>query len=76
MWVLGSNVSKNDYTLTFKMYRYDSDGNYTGYGIVRNNISINDDGTQYSGSGQGDAYDPDGNLLGSSCPSFTGVRLQ
>src|SRR5262245_6087241 len=23
-----SNVSKNDYTLTFKMFRYDSDGNY------------------------------------------------
>lgn len=71
-----SNVSKNDYQLTFKMFRFDPDGNYIGYAIVRNNISINDDATQYSGSGQASAYDTEGNLLGMSCPSFTGVRFQ
>jgi hypothetical protein len=69
-------VSKNDYQLTFKMFSFDPSGNNIGYDIIRASVSINDDGTQYSGSGQASFYDVDGNLLAMSCPSFTGLRLQ
>jgi hypothetical protein len=70
------NVSKNNYQLTFKMFTFDPDGNNVGYIIVRSNVSINEDATQYSGWGQASFYDVNGNLLGMSCPSFTGVPLQ
>jgi hypothetical protein len=71
-----SYVSKNDYTLTVKMFSFDPTGTNVGYNIIRGNVSINDNATQYTGSGQASFYDVNGNLLGMSCPSFTGVRLQ
>ncbi len=71
-----SYVSKNDYQLAFKMFRFDATGNYIGWFIVRFNVAINDEATELSAAGVADLYDINGNLLGSSCPTFTGTRFQ
>ena len=47
-----SHVSKNDYQLAFKMFRYDAAGNNIGWVIVRNDVEINEDANTYTGSGQ------------------------
>ena len=67
---------KNSYQLTFKMFRFDAQGTNIGWFVVRANVVINDDATQYAGSARAQTFDVNGNLTGESCPSFTGVRLQ
>ena len=71
-----NHVSKNDYQLAFKMFRYDAAGNNIGWIIVRNDVSINEDANTYTGSGQAEIFDFNGNSVGMSCPSFSGERFQ
>jgi len=71
-----SHVQDNDYQLAFKMFRFDAAGHNIGWAIVRNNITINEDATEYSGSGQSEIFDSNGNMLATSCPTFTGTRFQ
>lgn len=65
---------RGDYYMTFKMFRFDSAGNNTGYVVVKNNISIDDD--EYSGFGEARVFDINGNQIGMSCPSFSGTRFR
>jgi hypothetical protein len=71
-----TSVGKDKYQLNFKMFRFDSAGNNIGWIVVRNNIAISKDATLYAGSGQASTYDLNGNLLGASCPTFTGIRFK
>jgi hypothetical protein len=68
-------VRKNRYQLTFKAFRFDTDGNYVGWTVVKNDIAINENATGYAGSGQAEVFDADGNKVGMSCPAFTGTRF-
>ena len=67
------HVRKNDYQLEFKMFRFDPAGNNIGWTMVKNNLTISEDG--YAGSGQAEVFDSDGNSVGMSCPAFTGTRF-
>jgi len=69
------HVRDNEYTLTFKMFRFDAAGNNIGWIIVKNTVSINDDATEYHGSGQAAFFDVNGNTIGRSCPVFSGTRF-
>jgi hypothetical protein len=69
-------IEKNVYRMTFKMFRFDAAGNNTGWVIVRNNVAINEDATEYAGSGKAEIFDFNGNVVGASCPAFTGKRFQ
>jgi hypothetical protein len=71
-----SYVSRNDYLLNVKMFSFDPAGNNIGWTIIRSNIAISQDATQYSGSGQAEFFDLNGNSLGMVCPAFTGTRFQ
>lgn len=71
-----SNLGKDRYQLSFKMFRFDGAGNNIGWIVAHNTVAINKDATLYAGAGQADIYDLNGNLLGSSCPTFTGTRFQ
>jgi hypothetical protein len=71
-----SYVRENEYQLVFKMFRFDSAGNNIGWIIVRNNVAINEDATEYAGSGKAEIFDSNGNIVGTSCPVFTGTRFQ
>ena len=65
----------NDYLARFKMFRYDAAGNTVGWTEVTNEVSIDEDADEYTGSGIAEVYGNDGKLLMASCPSFTGTRF-
>ena len=69
------HVRRNDYRQVVKFYRFDPTGSPVGSTVIRNEITINQSGTEYFGSGVADFYDLGGNYLFSSCPSFIGTRV-
>lgn len=70
-----SHVGGNDYQSAMKLFRFDPNGNYIGWTVVTSEISISEDANEYEGSGVAEVFDTDGNLLGESCPTFTGTRF-
>jgi len=70
------HVHKNQYQLTFKMFRFDASGNNIGWSVVKNDVAVSERGTEYAGSGHAETFDANGNVVGQSCPTFTGTRLQ
>lgn len=71
-----NHVQGNNYKLAFKMFRFDGTGSTLGSQVVRFDIAINDDATLYAGSGQAQLFDTNGNVVGKSCPTLTGMRFQ
>jgi len=69
------HIRGNNYQLTFKMFRFDAAGNNTGWNVVKFNVALNKDATAEAGTGQSEIFDPDGNLLATTCPTFTGTRF-
>jgi hypothetical protein len=69
-------TEKDAYGLVFKMFRFDPAGLNIGWVVVHNDVVINEDATQYAGTGRADTFDSNGNLVGASCPIFAGVRLE
>jgi hypothetical protein len=57
------------------MFRFTPDGNYIGWTVVTSEVSLSADGNEYEGSGVADFFDINGNLLGHSCPVFSGTRF-
>jgi len=70
-----THLDGNNYLSRFKMYRYDASGQTVGWTILTNEVSINEEATEYTGSGYAEFFDNNGNLLMASCPSFTGTRF-
>jgi hypothetical protein len=58
------------------MWRFDPDGNYIGWVIVRFDIVIDDQAETSVGTGLTLLYDTAGNIVGSSCPIITGTRFR
>lgn len=69
------HVRGNQYELEFKMFRFDPTGNNVGWTVAKNDVEINDAGTEYTGSGQAEVFDSEGNAVGKSCPVFAGTRF-
>lgn len=73
--MIWSHVESNDYLMAIKMFRFDEVGNNIGWVVLNNEISINEDADEYSGSGIAQTFDAAGNLVGGSCPTFAGTRF-
>lgn len=71
-----SYVQDRYYKLSFKMFRFDAAGNNIGWQIARFDLMLNEDATQYAGSGKAEVFDSSGNIVATSCPVLTGVRFQ
>jgi hypothetical protein len=69
------HVKGNNYQLIFKMFRFDGAGNNVGWNVVKFNVAINQDASGEAGSGQSEVFDANGNLLATTCPTFTGTRF-
>lgn len=72
--VVWSHAGGNDYQTSMKMFQFDGSGNYTGWVIVTSEVSIDEAAEAYEGSGVAEFYNTAGNLVGGSCPVFTGTR--
>jgi len=71
-----NHVKNDDYEMSAKMFRFDAGGNYIGWVVLSNEISISEDGSQYTGSGVADFYNTAGTYLFSSCPDLNGTRFE
>jgi hypothetical protein len=72
-------VQDNDYQFAIKLFRFNTaTGAAIAYTVIRGNVSINEDATEYTGSGRAETFDLNGNPLPvpAVCPSFTGTRFQ
>ena len=67
-------VGRDQYNMSFKMFRFDASGINIGWAVVRNSVNITDG--LYTGSGVAEFYDNSGNMVGISCPSFEGIRFE
>lgn len=57
-------------------YGYDSNGAFTGSGVLTAAIQLAADGNTFTQQTTIDVYDPDGNLIFSFCGGATGTRFQ
>ena len=73
--VVWNHAGGDDYQTAMKMFRFDPLGNYIGWTVVTSEVSLSADGNEYEGSGVAEFFDVDGNLLGYSCPVFSGTRF-
>jgi hypothetical protein len=71
-----NHLGQNNYNLAFKMWRFDPDGNYIGWVVVRFDIVIDEQAETSVGAGLALLYDTAGNIVGSGCPTFTGTRFR
>jgi hypothetical protein len=70
-----SHAGDNDYQMSMKMFRFDADGNYIGWMVLTNEISINEAADEYAGSGIAEVFNADGVLVAQICPTFVGSRF-
>jgi hypothetical protein len=73
--VIWNHVGGNNYQMAIKFFRFDSAGNRIGWAVLNNEISIDEDAEEYSGSGVSQSFDNAGNLVGGGCPTFAGTRF-
>jgi hypothetical protein len=71
-----NHQGQNNYNLAFKAWRFDQDGNYIGWIVVRFDIVLDEHAETSAGTGLAQVYDTAGNILSSSCPTFTGKRFR
>lgn len=70
-----NHAGGNNYQTAIKMFQFDGDGNYVGWVVVTSEVSIDDGGNEYTGSGVAQFFNTAGNLVGGSCPLFSGIRF-
>lgn len=73
--MIWSHIRGNDYRTVVKMFRFDANGQYIGWTVIRSDVLISKDRQNYSGYGIAEFFDTNGNYLFASCPSFTGTRF-
>jgi len=73
--MIWSHAGDNDYQMSMKMFRFDPSGNYIGWMVLTNEISINEAADEYTGSGIAEVFNADGVLVAQTCPTFFGTRF-
>jgi hypothetical protein len=71
-----NHQGQNNYDLAFKAWRFDPAGNSIGWIVVRFDIVLDEQAETSVGTGQAQVYDTTGNIVSSSCPTFTGKRFR
>ena len=70
-----SHAGGNNFQTAMKMFQFDGDGKYIGWVVVTSEVSINEGGDEYTGSGVAQFFNTAGDLVGGSCPLFSGIRF-
>jgi hypothetical protein len=71
-----SHVRGNRYRFAFKFFRFDAAGNYIGTQVVRHELELNSNATEYASAGGVEFYDVNGNLTGRGCSTTTATRFE
>jgi hypothetical protein len=71
-----SHLGGNTYSFSFKSFGFDANGNFSGWTIVRHEITLNSKGDEFTSEGTAEFYDASGNLLFTGCSSNTATRFE
>lgn len=66
----------NTYSFSFKSFGFDANGNFSGWTIVRHEVTLNSRGDEFISEGTAEFYDASGNLLFTGCSSNTATRFE
>jgi hypothetical protein len=69
------HLGGNTYSFTFKSFGFDANGTFSGWTIVRHEVTLNSK-TEFTSEGTAEFYDASGNLLFTGCSSNTATRFQ
>jgi hypothetical protein len=70
-----SHLGGNTYSFSFKSFGFDTNGNFSGWTIVRHEVTLNSK-TEFTSEGTAEFYDAGGNLLFTGCSSNTATRFE
>jgi hypothetical protein len=70
------HLGGNTYSFSFKSLGFDANGNFTGWTIVRHEVTLNAGGDEFTSEGTAEFYDAGGNLLFTGCSSNTATRFE
>jgi len=70
------HLGGNTYSFSFKSFGFDVNGNFTGWTIVRHEVTLNAGGDEFTSEGTAEFYDASGNLLFTGCSSNTATRFE
>ena len=63
------------YTLTFQFFRFNPDGTLAGRNVARQVNDISNDGNSLTQTSVAQAFDVNGNVIGTNCATAVGVRF-
>lgn len=69
-----SHTTANNYQFSFKSFSFAPNGNFTGWTIIRHQVTLY--GDYYQSQGTSEFYDANGNLLSTGCSSTTATRFE
>jgi hypothetical protein len=70
------HLGGNSYSFSFKSFGFDANGNFTGWTIVRHEVSLDAKAGEFTSEGTAEFYDAAGNLLFTGCSSNTATRVE
>ena len=71
-----THLGGNTYQFRFKSFGFDANGNFTGWTIVRHEITLNSKADEFTSEGTAEFYDANGNLLFTGCSTNTASRFE
>lgn len=71
-----SQLSRQTYRLAFKSFNFDAGNNFTGWQIVRQQVTLNRRADESESAGTVQVYAPNGNLVFTGCSTATAVRFE
>ena len=66
----------NEYSFAQRFMRFDAAGSFTGSGVVRAALTLDETGDHYTSTATNDILDVNGNVIGSGCATSVSTRFQ
>lgn len=71
-----SHTTGNIYRFSFKSFSFDASGTFTGWTIVRHDLTLNLRATEYTSIGTAEVYNANGVLMFRGCSTTTATRFE
>jgi hypothetical protein len=65
----------NEYSFAQRFMRFDAAGSFTGSGVVRAALTLDETGDHYTSTATNDILDVNGNVIGSGCATSVSTRF-
>jgi hypothetical protein len=69
------HLGGNEYEFAFRFFRFDLQGFYQGWNVVRHRVELSADGQSYTSEGSAEIYNASGVLIMPGCSSSEAIRF-